>query len=415
MNKEQTLALYAQGKDVWNKWANDMLAEKKRLEASGEWEASKVAWEIAACAEFSPPLEKQEFRDVANFNGFIFPDAAVFIGVTFPGEAVFVGVSFLGEAWFTGVTFSGEVLFWDATFSSRAWFEDVTFHKHADFSSINFGKKADFSHARFERQALFSGQFHEEAVFYAIDSKGGFTLTGTQFARVPNFIQAHFVEAPMLDGVVISEKAPRYPSLRVAKGDEAVQSEVDSGLFCADCNDITARYRTLKRMAIQGHDHRNEQNFFAAELKSMRGKEHQPIGDGWGWYWAGRCYESLSDFGRSPRRVLEWMFVQLSVFLYAYLFLGGTQAACTAGEGNRFWSAAQLALGKTLFPFGNVMDSTSHLSACLYGITKEFGQNDRMVPVIPDWFPFISLTQSLFSLLLIFLLLLAIRAHFRVK
>ena len=94
---------------------------------------------------------------------------------------------------------------------------------------------------------------------------------------------------------------------------------------------------------------------------------------------------------------------------------GGAQRECLSEEGSRFWAAGEVSLGRALFPFGNVMESTSHLPACLYGIAKEFGYNARMFPIVPDWFPVVSLMQSLFLLLLIFLLLLSIRNHFRVK
>ena len=36
MNREETLALYEQGVEAWNKWANEMLEERKRLEETGE-------------------------------------------------------------------------------------------------------------------------------------------------------------------------------------------------------------------------------------------------------------------------------------------------------------------------------------------------------------------------------------------
>lgn len=35
MNREETHALWAQGRDAWNAWAQEMLAEKARLEEAG--------------------------------------------------------------------------------------------------------------------------------------------------------------------------------------------------------------------------------------------------------------------------------------------------------------------------------------------------------------------------------------------
>lgn len=35
MNKEESLALYAQGKAAWNAWAKDMLAQRQALQDTG--------------------------------------------------------------------------------------------------------------------------------------------------------------------------------------------------------------------------------------------------------------------------------------------------------------------------------------------------------------------------------------------
>ena len=39
MNREETLALWKQGKEAWNSWAEGMLAQRKKLEEAGEWAA----------------------------------------------------------------------------------------------------------------------------------------------------------------------------------------------------------------------------------------------------------------------------------------------------------------------------------------------------------------------------------------
>jgi hypothetical protein len=41
MNKEQSLALYAKGKDAWNAWANEMLDKRKAMETAGSWSEDK--------------------------------------------------------------------------------------------------------------------------------------------------------------------------------------------------------------------------------------------------------------------------------------------------------------------------------------------------------------------------------------
>ena len=43
LRRAATQARFKQGKDVWNAWANAMLAEKARLEAAGVWAADPYA------------------------------------------------------------------------------------------------------------------------------------------------------------------------------------------------------------------------------------------------------------------------------------------------------------------------------------------------------------------------------------
>ncbi len=384
----------------WNKWANDMLTERKQLEESGGWEAKREDWEKRARADFSG----YKFKRHLNFSKFVFPGIAFFHEVTFSGMALFSGATFSGTAFFDNATFSGGAEFSGATFSDTAWFYEATFSGGAKFCNVVF-----------EGNALFSNTLFEDADFFCINSKAGFELSGAEFAVAPSFIQAHFLEAPGLDGVVIPEDVPCSPSLRGAKGDEAIQSEADSGLLRSARNDITARYRALKRMAIQAHDHERERNFFAAELKSMRGTEHQPpFGKNWGWWVAGHIYESLSDFGRSPRRVLEWMFGQWFVFTQLFGLAAKDPVSCALGDGNVVYPALSLSAGNTLFPFMSHSDKAKEYLFCLFDGQHE-GEHGRWVPAMTDWYAFLSTTQSLFSLLLIFLLLLSIRAHFRVK
>jgi len=37
MNQEQSIALWRQGKEAWNAWANEMLAKRETLCTSGKW------------------------------------------------------------------------------------------------------------------------------------------------------------------------------------------------------------------------------------------------------------------------------------------------------------------------------------------------------------------------------------------
>ncbi len=97
MNQEQSLALFANGRDAWNAWAEQMLDARAALEADGtwvedpterEWNEATRAWHTAAAADFT----KYTFQEPADFSGFVFPGRAGFGGASFSGDARFVGV-----------------------------------------------------------------------------------------------------------------------------------------------------------------------------------------------------------------------------------------------------------------------------------------------------------------------------------
>jgi uncharacterized protein YjbI with pentapeptide repeats len=323
MNKADTLALFAQGKEKWNEWAERMLAKRKALEENGEWSESgpgntaAKAWLDAARADFRGHC----FEEEADFSGFVFPGEAdfrsakrkdeagkdimiparfekdaLFSGATFSGVAWFTKASFAGsawfdkaafsgDAWFDKATFSGDVWFREATFSGVAWFREATFVGIALFRKATFSGDAGFFLARFEGFMAFqNARFDKVASFVAIKGESFFSLRGVAFREAPDFEQAHFAEAPMLDASIFPVKT--HPGM-------------------------TARWRALTRLAVQGHDHEREQFFFAQEIKSLRGETDWPLprlqGGKLVWrngarYWFGLAYQVFSDFGRSMVR-----------------------------------------------------------------------------------------------------------------
>ncbi len=81
----------------------------------------------------------------------------------------------------------------------------------------------------------------------------------------------------------------------------------------SELRNIPARWRALKRLAIQGHDTERELEFHARELRSQRFTEDWPLplafwrGRAWAGlfrFWFGYFYQWFSDFGRSLARPL---------------------------------------------------------------------------------------------------------------
>ena len=305
---------------------------------------------------------------------------------TFSGEAGFDIATFSGDAWFLGATFSGD-----------AWFDSATFSGYLGFGLGIFGGATSFGGARFEKNANFG----------AIDGKSAFSLAGAVFLAVPDFIQAHFAEAPRLDDIHIQPTPVRPKSWADIKK-----------RFVGD-PDLSARWRALKRLAVQGHDHEGELAFFKGEVKARRWCADKP------WqatFWFGVLYQWLSDFGRSLIRPLLWWAAGVAGF--AWLYLGQHRPlSCVAGPGDPWHAALGLSLRRSLLFVGqDSADKIKQIYGCLYGIyghpangAAAGGLPPSFSPVIPDWIAFVGIVQSLFSAVLIFLFLLAVRNHFRIK
>jgi hypothetical protein len=218
-----------------------------------------------------------------DFHGFIFPGEADFSDAEFRSFAAFDDADFRGPAWFHKLDAA------DMRFKNAVFQEDVVF------------RGASLRH----NVAFENAQFEKEADFEAVEVRRGFYLDQAKFTRVPNFIQTHFEEAPRLDNFVIrSHSSNRGP-------------------------EVSAYWRALKRLAIQGNDTDRELEFFSQEIRSARFAGDWPLPwpfwktNAWGGFlrfWAGLLYQILSNFGRSLLRpFLAWA---LCIVIFAAYFLG---------------------------------------------------------------------------------------------
>ena len=465
MNKEETLALYTQGKEAWNAWAKDMLDKR---DGSPEWRGTAgvdfvshafldadfsgfifpgsalfgwATFEGAARFEKArftgdAQFEEATFKGISQFENATFMGAAVFrearftgdalfrgatfkgaaefqgmtfeedeveadfMRVTFESEAAFFQVTFKGPTLFEGATFKGAAEFWEAkftgytlfrgaTFRAAAMFENVTFkgaaRNTAGFERTTFEGAAVFGLSTFEHSTSFYGaKFRADADFKAVQGSSAFTMADAEFMEIPDFQQATFVQAPRLDNVRIGPQPSRWDKLKAffTKGDSEKEG----------------RWRTLKRLATQGHDHASEQLFFRGELLARRG-----VTDRY-WhasFWLGLFYQIFSDFGRSLSR-------PFIVWLMALLGFAGAYAYGNDGP----WQAAfLLSLHKSLPAVSSFSGGLPGLYARLYGVAS----CDPFLPVVPDSVIVLGIIQTLFSVVLIFLFLLAVRNHFRIK
>ena len=378
----------------------------------------------------------------ANFNAFVFPGDAdfsqtMFTGganfntAAFAGDASFNQTSFAGEAWINAATFKGSASFGQATFTGDAYFSQVTFTGNASFSQATFTGNAYFSKATFAGVASFNratfpgiASFHETtftdstsfgeatfagdtyfsqssfdgntrfdravfsgaARFDAIHASRAFVLANARFeTSAPDFNQAHFTEAPRLDKV----------SVPIPKA--AIE-------FQRPDTDDPARYRELTRIAEKAKDHDREHVFFKGQMRAERKLKVQ----GAFRRVFNRFYDVLSDYGRSALRPLFWLVASTGLFAVLYgvastaLVDQGKIAAC----GKIVEKSLFLALANALPAIsGGQRQSILNAYECLYGDKTD-------VPVLVGY---LGVVQTLLSVILLFLIALALRNMFRIK
>ncbi|MGO8953725.1 MAG: pentapeptide repeat-containing protein [Rhodomicrobium sp.] len=312
------------------------------------------------------------FSGMALFQSAIFSGFASFSRSTFSGYATFIRTSFCEMAFFASATFLDSASFLKARFSDTASLISATFSGDADFSglvfpgdvqfqSANFGQRANFALARFQRSAQFEGiHFDGEVDFNAARSEGAFSLARCSFRGVPNFIQAHFEEAPRLDNIAVRgaidaflskadkqklrklKRTPRALLIGLARPLEGIPPQ-------SQWRNLPARWRALKRLAIQGHDTDRELEFHAREVQSQRFAGDWPVpfafwrGKAWGGFfrfWLGIFYEIASDFGRSLARPLGfWL---LAVVIGATVYVSQSPQIVTARHRQEAKSASMI-------------------------------------------------------------------------
>jgi uncharacterized protein YjbI with pentapeptide repeats len=379
-----------------------------RLEGMADFQAAR----FCGCARF----DKTQFCANSWFRYVLFTGDAGFRDGQFNGEARFSESRFVRGAWFKGATFRGPAGFRRADFAF-AGFEGAEFLDHANFGDraqygsakfigAQFRGKVWFDQATFAHNVWFSNAHfyhgnkpidpatgreltHDVAPdFSGITAERAFALDGTKFDVLPNFTQASFAEAPRLDNLTLAPTVEPGDFMRS---------------FRRTDRSVASRYRALKRLAIQGHDHEREHQFFKGELRSRRNNE-----DKWwhGAFWFGILYDVLSDFGRSLLRPFVFWVGAFAAFAGAYFSLAAIpNAARPVGPVcGALVNAVQLSFKNALINLGGGgRDPTMQIYRCLFGLD------------IPNSVFFVELTQTLLSAALIFLLLLALRNRFRIQ
>ena len=462
-------------KAKWNSWADAILADRAALHGSQQWfEVAPHPWSETWRMHKNEGENEQTRKwfelALVDFSGHVFDDAADFSGFKFPGEANFgpaeiakgddQQVAFKRYTCFDEAVFLGAAQFGHAEFQQRTYFRNCRFVGDARFSLTRFKGPTYFSGCVFEREARFGGaQFENSAVFlnaifescarfygaslrYAVfelaifkglalfegtifnffatflrarfeggpalflgvNSQAVISFDKTYFEKVPDFSQAIFAAAPRLDDITIGHRAEAQTFWRSFFQSDAPPDIEDYRTTAG----VIARYRALRRLAVLGHDHDSEAWAFKGETRAKRGTEHK-------WhhaaFWYGVAYDALSDFGRSLSRPLAVWFASVIVFATIYFTNAGVRAAewfqpCSGNDVPKALRAFIFSTANAL-PFigSNCAEEARAFYTCV-GVPLE---------QVSAWSPIIQMGQTLWSTVLIFLFLLAVRNQFRIK
>jgi hypothetical protein len=401
-------------KTIWNVWANEMLEARQALEASGQFRTKRDdKYEAFVAAETlgdSAQAVEWLWAARADFSGFVFEEKPDFVSFIFPGPAMFgrstrsnaarQGTIFNSGCRFTKAVFCMDAVFSWSEFAQPAGFREAEFRGIARFDVCLFQRAAWFFGAKFLDevwfgQSSFSGftnfskaSFARTTSFNAAQVEGAFELRGATFAKLPDFVQTSFKEAPRLDNAMLPPMGI-FPGLT---GRTAMNEQ--------------AKFRAIRRLAVAGNDYENESLAFKGEVRARRGTLDRP------WhaaFWFGLLYDVLSDFGRSMMRPFHFWLLSIAAFAAAYLANAGKLAAYAAhcnkpdADAAPHWLNALALSVKNALVFGGADRKMEQQFACLY---------DGAVPVTST---FIQMGQTVWSTILIFLFLLAVRNRFKIK
>jgi hypothetical protein len=185
-----------------------------------------------------------------------------------------------------------------------------------------------------------------------------------------------------------------------------------------------AKYRALRALAVDANDHIREMEFLANEMRARRFWHDKPFGFGSGRFWVGWLYEKLSDFGRSIWRPLYIWFALQMIYavIYFAMFLAGQapqneqiwNKGCVSGTSSPALEALFLSLSNSVVVGGVNSERLKITQACLFGV-ENVSQGLSGVPSFPVTGAIISLFQTFFSVILIFLFVLSAMNYFKIK
>jgi uncharacterized protein YjbI with pentapeptide repeats len=455
MANSEHLELARQGREAWNRWRRrnpDLPADFARLDftAPGNDKISFAGFELGPKADFSHcifggadhrAVAAQDVNPYAPEIAHYLTGGAWFYGARFGPGANFASCTFKGAAVFQRAVFGREANFTSAAFLDEANFVGAQFGAGASFAEAAFAKLMQFERARFAGAASFAGGAGAAA---PADTLPYLTFRQARFAGAASFAHRRFLDRA--DFAYAAFDVP--PNFAGSDGTERLDFQgtrfrLREGLIPGWTTraGTVAAIRHLRGIARIAGAHQAERDLLVLERKAERGTAWKNARDA---VWAdplrklglyGRAlaatvllflYGLFSDCGRGLLRPLVWLAL---VNAAAYLAYRGyakpsTTAVGRTARGAWGWIKSQFVSAppsattsslsadqqRSLFEFwwsGAVPGSVTR-SAYEKSVLALFGADGVPPPVYVLQFG-----QTALNLLLVLLLALAVRNHFR--
>jgi hypothetical protein len=400
-----------------------------------------------------------KFKKRSYFNKAIFAKESWFSHVLFNDDVQFINSMFVEWARFDDLQCKSSAQFDQAQFLKRkgpsingqpheggAWFVGARFSGQAWYKKTIFIDDVSFQGAIFENDAIFDSTiFRSSAIFKGMISNRMFALSASEFAITPDFIQTHFTEAPIFDDVKIFDNESQFFKRLVLKrlmrkASRKLKGNSKEQLMLNRRNNDSAKWRALRRLAVQGHDHDKEREFFSGEIWATPVNSFR--------FWFGGVYWIFSAHGRSiVRPFIFWCLLTFVCFVF-YLcqspqmgfhklfrialierdFSQLSSVSCLSsdscigqpgykGISNLTKEALNLSLRNSLFNIESFGESQQITLTCLYGSMKHQIDISKVeyIPTVPRIVSYVIVIQRLFATLYVFLFGFAIRNMLRVK
>ncbi|MEX2617385.1 MAG: pentapeptide repeat-containing protein [Alphaproteobacteria bacterium] len=417
--QDELLALAGEGAKAWNAWREryPVLIDKESQQPNGPR------------ADFSGVYFTKDKNEVINFSGFNFGHGASFIDTQFGDNANFHGAIFGNDAQFKCAKFGDGADFGDATFGDNALFDGAsfgvsisfyraTFGEGANFEGAAFGDGSVFLNATFGDRAWFSGRAEKEDAFSSVSFTGARFLGYASFARrvfnaSADFDNTSFKQPPEFSAIKNPENL-NWTAMKV--GFAGAVGGFPTPGWTTKTETVT-RLQRLRRIAANIHANDAERDLFIAERKAERGFL-------WKAWWRRKrdlsvftkalrntlllfLYSLSSNCGRSVLLPLFWLAVSSVGFWGAYDALaveGDPLPVGDSGESIGRTRALLAFTGSRFLPLlGSSFAAAEDVESALFA-----------GPIPSETVQALAAGQGILNAILLFLLALALRNHFRV-